>query len=184
VNETPRTIDLGALLAGIEDLATGVSGKSRFWGGVALIAAPVSWALLLRRWVFDGIGPFLAWLPLLLGMLIPGLLLFGFARRVRKLGALPDQVSSEISQLIHEARSGVTAQVASVPRTGLGGLRGLLSSLKGLRSYGDDIGGIVAGVAGTFRLVNPLYLLLVALAALSAGALAILAVVAIVVRIV
>ncbi len=35
----------------------------------------------------------------------------------------------------------------------------------------------MAGVAGTFRLLNPLYLLLVALAALGAGAVAVLALV-------
>ncbi len=184
MSDATPTADLGALLAGIEDLSGTVSRNSRFWAGVALITAPVAWVLMLRRWIFDGIGPFLAWLPLLVVMMVPGVLLFGFASRVRRLGALPDRVSGEIAELVERARSDGGSRVADLPRTGLGGLRGLLASLRGLGGYGDGIGGIVAGVAGTFRLFNPLYLLLVALAALGAGALAILAVVVAVVVIV
>lgn len=106
---------LGAFLAGIEDLAGSVSRKSRFWAVVALSAAPVTWVLMLRRWVFDGIGPFLGWLPLLAVMVTPGVLLFGFAGRVGRLAALPEHVSSEIAELVRQARAGASA------RSGRGG---------------------------------------------------------------
>lgn len=105
MSDATPTADLGALLAGIEDLSGTVSRNSRFWAGVALITAPVAWVLMLRRWIFDGIGPFLAWLPLLVVMMVPGVLLFGFASRVRRLGALPDRVSGEIAELVQRARS-------------------------------------------------------------------------------
>ena len=63
-----------------------------------------------------------------------------------------------------EARS----QVAVAGREG-GGLRSLVASLKDLRGYGDEIGGLVKSMVGTMRLMNPLYLLMVLGSALGVG---------------
>ena len=81
----------------------------------------------------------------------------------------PDEVESMVS----EARDGIAAEVAGVKTSGLGGLRSLVGSLKDLRGYGDEVRGIVSGVTGTLRLLNPAYLLMVLGSAVAAGFLAV-----------
>ena len=167
-------VDLGAALARVEAFADGVQARTRFWGCLALLAAPTIWVIFLRRWVFESWGVFLAWLPLLILLMAPGLVLLGFGRRVGKMGDLPDMVSEEVSSMITEAREGIATEVAGVKTSGIGGLRSLVGSLKDLRGYGDEIRDIVSGVVGTVRLLNPFYLLVVLGAAFSAGLLALL----------
>lgn len=167
---------LGAALARVEAFADGVQARARFWGWLALLAAPAIWAIFLRRWVFDSWGVFLAWLPLLILLMAPGLVLIGFGRRVGKMGHLPDLVSDEIGSMITEARDGIAAEVAGVKTSGIRGLRSLVRSLKALGGYGNEIRDIVSGVVGTVRLINPLYLLVVLGSSFGAGLLALLAV--------
>jgi hypothetical protein len=75
--------------------------------------------------------------------------------------------------MVSDARDGIAAEVAGVKTSGLGGLRSLVGSLKDLRGYGDEVRGIVSGVTGTLRLLNPAYLLAVLGAAVAAGFLAV-----------
>jgi len=177
-------VDLGAALARVEAFADGVQARTRIWGCLALLAAPTIWVIFLRRWVFDSWGVFLAWLPLLILLMAPGVVLLGFGRRVGKMGDLPDVVSEEVSAMITEARDGIADEVAGVKTSGIGGLRSLVGSLKDLRGYGDEIRDIVSGVVGTVRLLNPFYLLVVLGAAFGAGLLALLLVGAMVLLIV
>ena len=165
---------LGAALARVEAFADGVQARTCIWGCLALLAAPTIWAIFLRKWVFESWGVFLAWLPLLIALMVPGLVLLGFGRRVRKMTDLPDLVSEEVGSMITEARDGIAAEVAGVKTSGVGGLRSLIGSLKDLRGYGDEIRDIVSGVVGTVRLLNPFYLLVVLGAAFGAGLLALL----------
>lgn len=165
---------LGAALARVEAFADGVQARTRVWGCLALLAAPTIWVIFLRRWIFDSWGVFLAWLPLLIVLMAPGLVLLGFGRRVGRMGDLPDLVSEEIGSMITEARDGIAAEVSGVKTSGIGGLRSLVRSLKDLRGYGDEIREIVSGVVGTARLISPIYLLVVLGAAFSAGLLALL----------
>jgi hypothetical protein len=159
----------------VEAFADGVQARTRFWGCLALLAAPAVWAIFLRRWVFDSWGLLLAWLPLLIVLMAPGLVLIGFGRRVGKLGGLPDLVSDEIGLMITEARDGIATEPAGGKTSGIGGLRSLIRSLKALQGYGDEIRDIVSGVVGTVRLTNPFYLLVVLGSAFGAGLLALLA---------
>ena len=103
-------VGLGAALARVEAFADGVQARTRFWGCLALLAAPAVWAIFLRRWAFDSWAIFVAWLPLLIVLMAPGLVLIGFGRRVRKLGDLPDVVSEEIGSMITEARDGIATE--------------------------------------------------------------------------
>jgi hypothetical protein len=168
---------IGDALAGVEAFAEGVGRRSRFWGVLALLAGPAVWAIMLRNWVFDSAGAFLAWLPLLVALLIPGPILLGFGRKARRLADLPDQVAEQVGDVARQARDDVAQGVAEIRASGLGGLRRLLASLRDLSRYGDAVGGIVAGLAGSIRMLHPLYLSLVALAALGAGAIVVLLVV-------
>jgi len=165
---------LGAALARVEAFADGVQARTRFWGCMALVAAPAIWVIFLHKWVFESWGVFLAWLPLLIVLMAPGLVLLGFGRRVGKMADLPDLVSEEVGSMVTEAREGIAAEVAGVKTSGIGGLRSLVGSLKDLGSYGDEIREIVSGVVGTVRLINPFYLLVVLGAAFGAGLLALL----------
>jgi hypothetical protein len=169
---TPAFAGLGTALARVEAFANGVGRRTRFWGWLALLAAPAIWAIVLRRWVFESWGVALAWLPVLLVLAVPGLVLLGFGKRVRRMADLPGKVSGEVGALVLDARSEITAELKGVKTSGIGGLRSLVGSLKDLRSYGGDVGGIVVGVAGTLRMINPIYLLIVVGAALAAGLLA------------
>jgi len=175
---------LGAALARVEAFADGVQARTRFWGFLALLAGPTIWAVFLHKWVFDSWGVFLAWSPLLIGLMVPGLVLLGFGRRVGKMADLPDVVSEEIGSMISEGRDGIASEIAGVKTSGIGGLRSLVDSLKDLRGYGDEIREIVSGVVGTVRLINPFYLLVVLGAAFGAGLLALLMLVALVLLIV
>ncbi|MCB2224796.1 MAG: hypothetical protein KQH83_11570 [Actinobacteria bacterium] len=166
---------VGAGLARVEAFADGVGRRARLWGWLSLAAAPAIWAVFLRRWVFDSWGAFAAWVPLLVLLALPGLVLLGFARRVRRLTDLPERVSGEVAEVIAGARDGIAAEVAEVKASGLAGLRSLLGALRDLRGAGGGVKEIVGGVAGTLRLLNPLYLLVVLGAAFCAGLLAILA---------
>ncbi|MCJ7726871.1 MAG: hypothetical protein MUP76_10865 [Acidimicrobiia bacterium] len=165
---------IGAALARVEVFANGIGRRTRFWGWLALAAAPAVWAIGLYTWVFESWGVALAWLPVLLVLAIPGLVLLGFGKRVRRMADLPDKVSGEIGALVAEARGGITSELEGVKTSGIAGLRSLVGSLKDLRSFGGDIRGILAGGDGTLRLINPIYLLIVVGAALAAGLLAIL----------
>lgn len=177
---TPAGAGIGPALARVEAFARGVGRRTRVWGWLALVGGGAIWAIFLRRWVFDGWGPFLAWLPLLVALLVPGLVLLGFGRRVRRIADLPGEVSTEVGALVSEARDGVTAELAGVKTSGISGLRSLIGSLKDLRGYGGGLREIVAGAVGTVRLLNPLYLLVVLGSAMTAGLLAVLLVVAVV----
>jgi hypothetical protein len=172
--------EVGAALARVEAFADGVGRRTRFWGWLALLAAPVIWAIFLRKWIFDSWGVFAAWLPLLLVLMIPGLVLLGFGKRVKRMADLPEKVSSDVGAMVTGARDGVAAELDGVKTSGMAGLRSLVGSLKDLRSLGGDVKGIVSGVVGTLRLLNPIYLLVVLGAATAAGLLAILTVVAVV----
>lgn len=172
--------EIGAALARVEAFADGVAGRTRVWGWLALLAAPAIWAIALQKWVFDSWGAALAWLPVLFLLAIPGFVLLGFGKRVKRLTDLPARVSSEIGEVVSGARDGIAAEIEGVKTSGIGGLRSLVGSLKDLRSYGSDIKEIVAGVTGTVRLLNPIYLLVVLGAAVGAGLLAILLVAALV----
>ncbi len=163
---------LGAALARVEAFAAGVTRRTRFWGVVALLAGPALWALVLYRWVFDSWRAALAWSPVLLALLVPGLVLLGFAGRVRRVADLPDRVSGEVAAMVSEARDGVAEDLQGVKTSGMAGLRSLVGSLKGLRAYGDEAREIVSAAAGTVRLLNPVYLLVVVGAAVAAGFLA------------
>lgn len=163
---------LGTALARVEVFASGVGRRTRFWGWLAVAAAPAIWAIVLRRWVFDSWGVALAWLPALLILAVPGLVLLGFGNRVRRMADLPDRVSDEVGALVVEARPGIATELEGVKTSGIGGLRSLVGALKDLRSYGGDVRAIVSGVAGTLRVINPVYLMIVVGAALAAGLLA------------
>lgn len=171
--------EVGAALARVEAFAGGVGRRTRFWGWLALLAAPAIWAIFLRKWIFDSWAVFAAWLPLLLVLVIPGLVLLGFGKRVKRMADLPEKVTSEVGSMVTDARDGITAELQGVKTTGMSGLRSLVGSLKDLRGLGGDVRGIVSGVVGTLRLLNPIYLLVVLGAAASAGLLAILLVVAV-----
>ena len=172
--------EIGAALARIESLADGVRLRTRFWGWLALAAAPAIWAIALRRWVFDSWELALAWLPVLIVLLVPGLVLIGFGRRIERMTDLPSKLSAEVGAVVAEAREGVTVEVERAKTSGIGGLRSLVGSLKDLRSQGGEIREIVSGVVGTLRLISPIYLLIVLGAAVAAGLLAVLLVVALI----
>ena len=165
---------LGSALARVEAFANGVGSRTRCWGWLALVAAPAIWAIVLRRWVFDSWGVALAWLPALLILAVPGWVLLGFGKRVKRMADLPDKVSDDVGALVTGARLEITTELEGVKTSGIGGLRSLVGSLKDLRSYGGDVRGILSSVAGTLRLINPVYLLIVVGAALAAGLLALL----------
>ena len=171
--------EVGAALARVEAFADGVGRRTRFWGWLAVLSAPAIWAIFLRKWIFDSWEVFAAWLPLMIVLMIPGLVLLGFGKRVERMADLPQKVTSEVGAMVTGAREGITAELQGVKTTGLSGLRSLVGSLKDLRGLGGDVKGIVSGVAGTLRLLNPFYLLVVLGAAAAAGFLAILLVVAV-----
>ena len=81
---------LGDLLARIEAIAAGVARRVRAAGIAVLVAAVAAWCLVLRAFVFDSWGAALAWSPVLLLLLIPGIVLAGFARRAARLAGLPE----------------------------------------------------------------------------------------------
>jgi len=172
-NSSPLA-EMGAALARVEAFADGIGRRTRFWGWLALAAAPAIWAIVLRRWVFDSWTVALAWLPVLIILLIPGFVLLGFGKRVKRMTDLPEKVSEEVGALVAEAREDVVVEIEGVKKSGIGGLRSLIGSLKDLRSYGGDVREIVAGVSGTLRLLNPVYLLVVLGAAVAAGLLVLL----------
>jgi hypothetical protein len=123
------------------------------------VAAVAAWCLVLRAFVFDSWGAALAWSPVLLLLLIPGIVLAGFARRAARLAGLRERVSREIAGLVESARADIG---------GAAGLRGLLGALGDLREHGEEGRRVAAAVVGTARVVNPAYLGMVALAALGA----------------
>jgi hypothetical protein len=145
-------------LSRVRTLAEGVGRRTTVIGTVVLLAAVTAWAILLRRWAFDSFGAFVAWLPLLGGMAIPGLVLRGFGTRVQRLGGDIDRIARDAGVALDELHSDGRAAVA---RTRRGGLRSLLSSLRELGRHGDRMRDLVADAAGTARIVALPYLTLV-----------------------
>jgi len=170
--------EIGEVLERAEALAEGVSKRTRLVGWLALLAGAATWALLLRAWIFDSWQVALAWSPLLLALLIPGLLLLNFARRTRRLAGLRAAVAGEIGDLVDEAREEVADGVATVK--GRKGLRALIGSLGDLGLFGDEAREIVSRFVGTARLLNPFYLGMVGLASLAVVLVVLLAVVGLV----
>ncbi|MFH2071305.1 MAG: hypothetical protein ABIJ75_00470 [Actinomycetota bacterium] len=171
---------VGVALARAEALAAHLGRRTRLWGWLACAAAPAVWAIALHRWVFGSWRVALAWLPVLLALLIPGLVLLGFGTRVRRIADLPAWVSAEVGALVADGRDGAAAEIEGGKVSGIGGLRNLVGALGDLRSHGGDARRIISGVAGTVRVTNRIYLMVVLGSAVAAGLLAILLVVALV----
>jgi hypothetical protein len=156
-------------VARVESLAEGARRRIRFWGWLAVLAGAGAWIAFLWDGISGSWRAALGWSPLLLVMLMPGLILLGFGRRVARLGELPDRVAEEVGGMVDEARAKVAAEVAGLKTAGTAGIRPLVSSLKGLREYGDEIRSLIKSVVGTLRLISPLYLLVVLGSILGAG---------------
>ena len=157
--------EIGEILARAEGLAEGVSKRTRLVAWLTLAMGAGAWVLLLRAWVLDSWKAALAWSPLLLVLLIPGLILLSFARRSGKLADLRAAVADDVGELVDGAREQVAQGIAEVK--GRQGLTALLGSLGDLREYGDEGRSIIARIVGTARLLNPMYLGLVGLASLA-----------------
>jgi hypothetical protein len=156
-------------LARVSALAAKVARRTRLWGWLALAAAPAIWAIFLGRWVFDSWSAFAAWLPLAVALAVPGIVLLGFAGRVRRLSALPERLPAEVGVVVDDARRRVADELAQGDRSGLGRLRALVASLREIRRRSDRSREIVGEAAGTLRLVNPFYLLVVLASSFVAG---------------
>lgn len=156
-------------LARVEALAEGVSRRTRLWGWLAVASAPAIWAIFLRRWVFDSWGGFAAWLPLVLVLAIPGIVLLGFAGGARRLGRVSERLSTEVGVVIDDVRREVVEELARDDRSGLGRLRSLVDALRELRHRGDMGRRMVVEAAGSLRVLNPIYLLVVLASVVAAG---------------
>jgi hypothetical protein len=169
-----RDVDLDTALLRLDALAGRIGRRSRFVGAASVLLAAAAWALLLRRLAFDGIGAFAAWLPLLLVLALPGLVLLGFGKRVLRLGPAVGRIADGAGVVLADVRG---EAVEAVDR---GGLRGLLGALRELGKHGDRVRGLAADAVGTARIVGLPYLGLVALASLGAAAVFVLALVGVV----
>jgi hypothetical protein len=149
---------VGAAVARAESLARRVGRRSLLAGILALGLAAAAWLLLLRPWVLDSWKAALAWSPLLLLLALPGLILLGFSRRVRRLVGLRSRLGSEIGGVAETEAENLTAATG-------GGIRSMLSALGDLRRHGGTAAAVARDLAGSARFLNPLYLALVALAA-------------------
>jgi len=158
----PDLPDLEAALSRIQQLADRIGRRARLVALVAAIAAVAAWALLLRRWIFDSPGVFVGWLPLLVILVVPALILSGFGKRMIRLGPAIDRIADEAGVVVGELRDEAGARVTAVRR---GGLRTLLGALRQLPAHGERVRGLVADAAGTARVLALPYLGLVALAA-------------------
>jgi hypothetical protein len=170
------TSDIEAALQRIEGVASGVASRSVRWGLGSIIVGAAAWAVPLRERFTDPFERVAPWLPLLLVLLIPGVLLLGFAGRLRKVGGLRARLAEDVAEVRADVREDLTPE-----QGGLQGLRSLIGGLRGLREHAGSVGDAVRSAMGTVRLLNPIYLGMVLLAALAAGLVVIGGIVAVVV---
>lgn len=182
---TERARRLGSLIDRVRALASGLARRSRLMGWVSLVAAPVAWITLFGRWAFDSVGRFLFFLVVLGVLAAPGLILVVFARLLAGTVSRSETAAAELGSLVSDGASQARERLAAATaRPGLRSLGTLLASLWRLRGFRSEFGSVVGAVAGSTRLLNPLFLLWVAGAALGAGLVMVLAVVGVVIALV
>ncbi len=149
------------ILTRIEALAAVVRRRALLWGWGSLVVGGVGWvAGVWQPW--DAHRDPSTWWPLAVGMILPGLIVLGFARRIGRLHGTAARVGDRIESVSTEARR-VHGEVRR------GGLRALLTELYRSRDEGEEVRAALAEAIGTARLLNPAYLGLVGLAAAGAG---------------
>ncbi len=157
--------DFEAALPRVQVLAARIGTRARWVGFGVGIAAVAAWALLLRRWVFDSAGAFLGWLPVLVFLLVPGLILTGFGKRMLRLGPAISRIADEPGVVVGAIRDEAESRLVALRQRGL---RSLLEALRQIRRHGDEVRGLVAEAAGTARVFALPYLGAVALASAAA----------------
>lgn len=168
--EADRVTLLSSLIGRIVRLADAVARRSRRMGWIGIGAAPIAWLTLFGRWAFDSAGRFVFFIAVLALLLAPGAILLIFARLLHATVADSDEALAGLGELFTgtgEELGGGVARMAAKP--GLRALGSLLGSLWKLRSFRADFGSALAGVLGSARLMNPVFLLWVGAAALGVG---------------
>lgn len=179
VNDRARM--LGGLVSRVQTLADDIARRSVAMGGLALLAAPVTWLTLFGRWAFDSVGRFVFFLVVLGLLAAPGLILVVFGRLLGGTVSRSETALDDISELVTEGGSDFGGEVAGlVTKPGLRSLGTLIGSLWKLRDFRSEFGSVVGAVVGSARLFNPIFLLWVGAAALGAGLVVLLAVVGLV----